>query len=332
MIPEISVIIPTFNRRTMLREAIASAAAQRGASFEIIVVDDGSTDGTRDDLGLAAEKLRAVRTDRRGPSAARNRGIAIARGGLVAFLDSDDLWHPEKLARQAAYMRAHPDCSISQCGEVWIRAGRRVNPGDRHRKRSGDIFADSLRTCLISPSAAILQRRLLEETGGFDEDMAACEDYDLWLRILARNEAGLLDEPLVTRRAGHPGQLSATIPALDRFRILSIAKLLGDRSIRAIRGARRIAAGRVMAEKCLIFGNGLARRGNPGEAAFYIESARMALERWSVAPDEALESARSRIRSHLVRGSHFFAADLQENCGPGSYRDRSSKCGRSFSV
>ena len=102
-------------------------------------------------------------------------------------------------------MRDNPDCPISQTGETWMRDGRRVNPGRRHRKRPGDIFIDSLRTCLISPSAAILRRELLDEVGGFDEDMAACEDYDLWLRILARHEAGLLDEPLAVRRAGHPG-------------------------------------------------------------------------------------------------------------------------------
>ena len=174
-----------------------------------------------------------MRTERRGPAAARNRGIAMARGRLIAFLDSDDLWMPEKLARQSLFMRNNPDCPISQTGETWMRDGRRVNPGRRHRKRSGDIFIDSLRTCLISPSAAILRRELLDEVGGFDEDMAACEDYDLWLRILARHEVGLLDEPLTVRRAGHPGQLSATVAALDRFRILALAKLLADASLGA---------------------------------------------------------------------------------------------------
>src|SRR5690348_9163223 len=108
--PEISVIIATYNRPAMLREALASVAAQRSENsaptFEVIVVDDGSTDGTWNDLsGAQCDTLRAVRTANRGPAAARNRGIALARGELIAFLDSDDLWMPEKLARQNLFMR-----------------------------------------------------------------------------------------------------------------------------------------------------------------------------------------------------------------------------------
>lgn len=303
MTPGVSVIIPTHNRRAMLREALSSVAAQRGSSFEVLVVDDGSTDGTWQDLSghdLSAHfaDIRAVRTERRGPAAARNRGIALARGRLIAFLDSDDLWMPEKLARQSLFMRNNPDCLISQTGETWMRDGRSVNPGQRHRKRPGDIFIDSLRTCLISPSAAILRRELLDEVGGFDEDMAACEDYDLWLRILARHEVGLLDEPLTVRRAGHPGQLSATVAALDRFRILALAKLLADASLKA---ARRRAAAEVMAEKCLVYGNGLARRGRHDDAAFLAGAAQSALARWSAAPDAVLEAAGVRMRAMLMR-------------------------------
>jgi glycosyltransferase involved in cell wall biosynthesis len=301
MTPEISVIIPTCNRRAMLREALASVAAQCGASFEVIVVDDGSTDGTWEDLachGLqpGGEAIRAVRTERRGPAAARNRGMAIARGSLIAFLDSDDLWKPAKLARQSQFMRDNPDCAISQTGEIWMRGGRRLNPGRRHRKRSGDIFIDSLRTCLISPSAVILRRELLDEAGDFDEDMAACEDYDLWLRILLRHHAGLLEKPLTIRRAGHPGQLSATVPALDRFRILALAKLLADASLGA---GRRAAAAEVMAEKCLVYGKGLARRSRHNAAAFFANAARSALARWAHAPDKALESALATMREML---------------------------------
>jgi glycosyltransferase involved in cell wall biosynthesis len=296
MTPEISVIIPTHNRRAMLREALASVIAQRGASFEVIVVDDGSTDGTWDDLSAGAENIRTVRTARRGPAAARNHGIALARGDLIAFLDSDDLWMPEKLARQSAFMRRNSGCAISQTGETWLRHNRRVNPGRRHSKRPGDIFADALHTCLISPSAVILRRKLLDEVGGFDDDMAACEDYDLWLRILARHQVGLLDEPLVVRRAGHPGQLSASVAALDRFRILALAKLLGDPSLGAV---KRAAAAEAMAGKCLIYGKGLARRGRLDEAAFFAEAARSALERWSVTPDAALTTACLRIRAML---------------------------------
>jgi glycosyltransferase involved in cell wall biosynthesis len=296
--PEISVVIPTHNRRAMLREALASVAAQRNASFEVIVVDDGSADGTWDDLRAQTDLLRAIRTAHRGPAAARNCGIAIARGRLIAFLDSDDLWMPEKLARQSLFMRNNSGCAISQTGESWLRNGRRVNPGRRHRKRAGDIFAAALRTCLVSPSAAILRRELLDEVGGFDEDLAACEDYDLWLRILARHQVGLLDEPLVVRRAGHPGQLSTSVVALDRFRILALAKLLADASLGT---AMRTEAAEVMAEKSRVYSQGLTRRGRHDDAVFFAEAAQTALERWSRAPDAALEQACARVRAMLRR-------------------------------
>ncbi|HZO81830.1 MAG TPA: glycosyltransferase family A protein [Candidatus Binataceae bacterium] len=299
--PEISVIVPTYNRRAMVREAIASVLAQRGASFELIVVDDGSTDGTWEDLarraGCGDSTLRAIRTANRGPAAARNCGLALARGRLIAFLDSDDLWAPDKLARQSAFMRANPHLAISQTAELWLRNGQRVNPGRRHLKRPGYFFADALRTCLISPSAVIVKRALLDEAGGFDEAMAACEDYDLWLRILARHPVGLLDEPLVTRRAGHPGQLSATIPALDRFRILALAKLLGDGTLDA---ERRAAAAEVMEEKCAIYAHGLACRGRAADAAFFIAAGRAAVERWRRAPDAELGRAIARMRATLT--------------------------------
>ncbi len=279
MTPEVSVIIPTWNRRAMVSEAIASVLAQTGARFELIVIDDGSTDGTLDDLiPLAAQArenpVRIEGSPHRGPAAARNRGVELACAPLIAFLDSDDLWSPGKLARQLAFMRAHPEYAIAQTQEVWIRGGRRVNPGRRHLKRSGDIFADSLRCCLISPSAVMMRTELFRSSGGFDASMAACEDYDLWLRILVDHDVNLLDEPLVTRRAGHLDQLSATTPALDRFRILALAKLIAHARLSQ---KRRDAVAAVLAEKCRIYAQGLARRARIEQAAFYEHLARRAL-------------------------------------------------------
>jgi glycosyltransferase involved in cell wall biosynthesis len=266
MTPEVSIIIPTYNRRAMLLEAIDSVLAQSNQSFELIVVDDGSTDGTAEHLTRLGKAVRVERIDHRGPAAARNRGVALARAPLIAFLDSDDLWAPTKLERQLAFMRANPDCAISQTNEIWIRNGRRVNPGLRHRKRAGDIFIDSLRTCLISMSAMMMRTELFRSLTGFDESMLAAEDYDLWLRILIDHEAGLLDEPLVTRRAGHPHQTSATTPALDRFRILALTKLLADDRLSP---ARRTAVVEVLVEKCRIYAGGLTRRGRIDQARLY---------------------------------------------------------------
>ena len=268
MTPAVSVIIPTYNRRAMLIDAIDSVLAQTARGFELIIIDDGSTDGTNETEQLArlAKTIQIERIDHRGPAAARNRGVALARARLIAFLDSDDLWSPTKLERQLAFMSANPGCAISQTGEIWIRNGRRVNPGMRHRKRAGDIFIDSLRTCLISVSAVMMRTELFRACGGFDELMTAAEDYDLWLRILIEHEAGLLDEPLVTRRGGHRDQTSATTPALDRFRILALTKLLADDRLSA---SRRSSAVEVLAEKCRIYAGGLRRRGRVDEARVY---------------------------------------------------------------
>jgi glycosyltransferase involved in cell wall biosynthesis len=300
MTPEASVIIPTYDRRAMVREAIDSVLAQSFRAFELIVIDDGSTDGTAEYLTRIAEEyaktMRVERIDHRGPAAARNRGVGLARAPMLAFLDSDDLWSPTKLERQLAYMRANPECAISQTGEIWMRDGRRVNPGLRHRKRAGDIFADSLRTCLISMSAAMMRTDLFRALGGFDEIMDAAEDYDLWLRILIDHEAGLLDEPLVTRRGGHPDQTSATTLALDRFRILALTKLLADDRLSP---SRRLSVIEVLAEKCRIYAGGLRRRDKIGAANLYEWVAHRSRSwKTSAGPEIgcAIESMRSMLR------------------------------------
>ena len=182
-------------------------------------------------------------------------------------------------------MREHPDCAISQTDEIWIRDGRRVNPGLRHLKRAGDIFIDSLQTCLISPSAVILKTDLFRALGGFDEDLAAAEDYDLWLRILVDHEAGLLDEPLVTRRAGHSDQLSSSIPAIDRFRVIALMKLLAnDQSFRSSsrRGGR--SARRKMPDSGERCAASRSRERNPT----YMRRLRSGAPRWRTRVDDSL--------------------------------------------
>jgi glycosyltransferase involved in cell wall biosynthesis len=299
MNPAVTVIIPTYNR-TSVFAAIASVLGQRCVNFEVIVIDDGSTDGTWPKLeymaAAAGDVLRVSRTENRGVAAARNAGIALASTPLVAFLDSDDLWAPDKLARQMEYMGFHPECVISQTNEIWFRDGKRMNQGARHRKRSGDIFVDSLRTCLISPSAAILRTAYLRDIGGFDEDLAAAEDYDLWLRILANHPAGLVDEPLVTRHAGHPGQLSATVPAIDRFRILALLKLLAQNDLDTLRHQAVCAT---LADRCSIYAHGLARRGRQAAADFVLGVAASARGPWPTGSREGLDYAIVTMRRHL---------------------------------
>ena len=154
--PLVTVIIPTYNRVRYLREAIDSVLSQDFRDFELIVVDDGSTDATSDLMDAYSSRLRYIFQEHHGVSAARNTGIAHARGSLVAFLDSDDLWLPKKLSAQVDFFRKNRDALICQTEEIWIRNGTRVNAKKRHKKYSGDIFEKALPLCIVSPSAVMM--------------------------------------------------------------------------------------------------------------------------------------------------------------------------------
>jgi hypothetical protein len=170
----------------------------------------------------------------------------------------------------------------------------------RHRKRAGDFFVESLRTCLVSPSAVLMTKKLFDSIGEFDEDMRAAEDYDLWLRIQVEHEIGLLDEPLTTRRGGHPDQLSATTPAIDRFRILALAKLL---DVDSLSPERRVATTQVLIEKCQIYAAGLLRRGRIDAARRYEAIAEQA-GRWNTLAVPEIRCAIGSIRETLRGTSH----------------------------
>ncbi len=260
--PRVSVIIPTYNRAWSLAKAIDSVLSQDFDTFETIVVDDGSTDGTRALLAGYGAALRVIQQANRGVSAARNAGIRAAAAPLVALLDSDDYWLPGKLAVQTAFFDQNPDAVICQTEELWIRNGVRVNPGKRHRKRGGMIFGPSLGLCLVSPSAVMLRRSLFDSVGLFDEQLPACEDYDLWLRISCRHPVHLIDRPLIVKRGGHPDQLSHA-PGLDRHRIRAICRLLAQNVLTV---AQRRAAWEALAAKCAIYAAGCRKRGRQGEA------------------------------------------------------------------
>ncbi|MBI5582840.1 MAG: glycosyltransferase [Deltaproteobacteria bacterium] len=269
MSPLISVIIPTYNRAPLVVEAVDSVLAQSCRDFELIVIDDGSTDDTEARLALLRGRLHYLRQERSGVSAARNRGLALASGEWVAFLDSDDLWLPRKLELQTDFLARHPEAEICQTEEIWIRNGRRVNPRLRHAKPAGDIFEPSLALCLVSPSAVMLRKSLLATLGPgpFDPQLPACEDYDLWLRIACRKPVFLIEEALVIKRGGHADQLSRSTPALDRYRIQALIKLLQSDELSAGQSA---AAFRELERKCRIYGQGCLKRGKTEEGEYYL--------------------------------------------------------------
>jgi len=266
-LPLISVIIPTYNRSSFILEAVDSVFKQTLGDFELIVVDDGSIDGTREALNKYNGRLIYWYQDNQGVSAARNQGLQIARGKWIAFLDSDDFWQPKKLEAQVHFFSQNPEAVICQTEEIWIRHGRRANPQKKHQKFSGDIFAPSLLLCLVSPSAVMIKKDLFNQVGYFDETMPACEDYDLWLRISSQHPIFLIDQPLVVKRGGHPDQLSRKIPALDRFRILALSKLLDSGQLTA---QQYDLAFKELETKCHISGRGCLKRNKSQEGNYYL--------------------------------------------------------------
>ncbi|MED5228211.1 MAG: glycosyltransferase, partial [Pseudomonadota bacterium] len=153
-------------------------------------------------------------------------GLSVAQGDWIAFLDSDDTWCESKIEQQLQALTKEPQSLICHTDEIWIRNGVRVNPMNKHLKSGGNIFEQCLPRCVISPSSVLLHRSVFEEFGGFDEELPACEDYDLWLRLCAKLTVTYLPEKLVVKFGGHDDQLSRKYWGMDRFRIASLEKLI----------------------------------------------------------------------------------------------------------
>lgn len=263
--PLVSVIIPTYNRCTVLGRSMDSVLSQTFTDYELIVVDDGSNDGTGDLLDSYSESAMVIRQENRGVSAARNTGILASKGEFVALLDSDDTWLPKKLERQVAFFDAYPEALICQTEEIWVRNGKRVNPKTRHLKFSGMIFEKTLPLCLVSPSAVMMRRSLINEVGLFDESLPACEDYDLWLRITWKYPVHLIDTALIVKHGGHADQLSG-MPELDKYRIQSLVRILKQGCLSEKQQAAALAT---LTDKCRVYAGGCLKRGRTQQAAYY---------------------------------------------------------------
>jgi len=255
--PSVSVIIPTYNRFSHLQRAVKSVLQQTYTDYEMIIIYDGSTDETFRYFNKKKLPIRYVYQPRMGVSAARNRGIRLARGTFIAFLDSDDLWKPEKLEKHVAFFEENPETLICQTDEMWIRNDKHVNPGYRHKKPSGNIFKKSLDLCLVSPSAVMMRRKFFDIVGIFDETLPVCEDYDLWLRTAYRHEVPLITDELTVKYGGHDDQLSLAYWGMDRFRVYALQKLLQH----PLDVLQRKMVIREIRTKCRILLNGAVKRG-----------------------------------------------------------------------
>jgi glycosyltransferase involved in cell wall biosynthesis len=209
------VVIPTFNRAALLREAVESVLGQTYRDLELVVVDDGSNDGTRSYLrSLGDPRVKIVEQDHCGnPGKLRNLGVGASHGEWIAFLDSDDLWYPTKLERQLHLLAEHPEYQWSFTDFVRIDDRGDDFPGLRKPGlRSGWILNGLLDGSVgIALPTVVIRRGFFETSGAFDESFATCEDDDLWIRLASRGMALAVNEPLAAIRS-HPGNARAWQP------------------------------------------------------------------------------------------------------------------------
>jgi len=251
-----------------LAQAISSVLNQTYSHFELIIVDDGSTDNTFDVVKtFKNNKLKYVWQENKGVAAARNLGIALSKGELIAFLDSDDYWLPQKLELQVRFIdQTH--FQVVQCFERWIRREKLVNKKLKHRMPAGWFWEKALEMCLIGPSCVLMHKTVLNQIGLFDPNYLACEDYELWLRLLLHYPVGLIPQELVVKRGGHPDQLSRSILGLDLYRIYALVKTLHTQKLSY---SQKQTLLKILNQKIKLYVQGALKRGKNEEAQRILE-------------------------------------------------------------
>lgn len=264
----VSVVVPTWNREEMLARALRSARARIGEGDEIVVVDDGSTDGTAGMLARDFPEVRRLETDRRGPGAARNAGIRSARGEYVAFLDSDDDWLPTGLTEQVEALAADPGLGLSH-------ARARVEGGPARPEpppRGGELSSLIDRNFVVT-STVVVPRRVLDAAGPFDEDLSRSMDRDLWMRIAESRAFHFLDRETAVYRH-HGAQQIRDRMAVQESRSRIFAKALSRARETASPLVPRIEG--ALAYRLLRLGRERLRRGDrAGAKASFREAARI---------------------------------------------------------
>ncbi len=262
----VSIIIPTFNRSKVLKRALESIYKQSYSEYEIIVIDDGSTDKTAEMISELFADVNYIYQSNSGVSAARNKGLEQAQGEWLAFLDSDDEWLPQKLEKQLDELKSMAEYKICHTEELWVRNGIRVNQMKKHKKAGGWIFPQCLPLCAMSPSSILINQSIFDDIGNFDAQLPACEDYDLWLRITAKYPVLYIEEPQIIKYGGHEDQLSKKYWGMDRFRIQALQKII---SANCLTEDYRLLAIAMLQKKCRIFQQGAFKRGKADEALHY---------------------------------------------------------------
>ncbi|MCF7949829.1 MAG: glycosyltransferase family 2 protein [Spirochaetaceae bacterium] len=292
--PWVSVIIPVYNRPKLATEAVRSVLLQSYPQLECILVDDGSSEAPQEACRLFAAdpRFRYLPIAHSGmPGAVRNRGVEAARYGLLAFLDSDDLWLPRKLELQVQLLQSGESgfwqgepaqrlggtAPLVHSREVWLRGEKIISQKGQRFQRRGDVFAEALKKCMIGPSTVLMRRDVYEQLGGFREDLEIAEDYELWLRLTALYPVDFVEEPLIVKRAGHGQQLSEKYGHIELFRLKGLEDLVRRRwfAEQAPKQAPSQAphlqqmAASELADKCAIYAAGCRKRGREQEAQLY---------------------------------------------------------------
>ena len=273
--PLVSVIIPTYNRAYILPLAIESVINQTFQDLELIIIDDASEDNTKElvEKYMRISKIPIVyfrNKKRLGPAGARNIGIELAKGRLIAFLDSDDRFLPEKIEKQVKFLEKHPEYFLVQTEEIWYKQGKRIFPKRIHRKAKGFFFHRAVKLCVVSMSTVIIKKEVFKEVGKFDENFPVCEDYEFWLRVSLKYPMGLVEEELVAKDGGRPDQLSAQ-KGLDYYRVLALIKIFKQYN-KVLTPEQKLLLYKEAKKKFQIFWKGALKYGNLVKA-FYLKKA-----------------------------------------------------------
>jgi glycosyltransferase involved in cell wall biosynthesis len=225
----VTAVIPAYNAEKFIGDAIESVLAQTYQPIECIVVDDGSTDATAERVARFGEKVRLLRKVNGGVSSARNFGVAHARGKLIAFLDADDIWLPEKTARQVAVLQSHSEIALVYSGMTMVDEG--LNPIGIYHPPPGDVALANAVT-LKAPTVPLsmtgmIRRETFEAVNGFDEQLSTSADFDFVCRVAMRHGLEAVDMPLALYRQ-HPAQMHQNLAALERDVLRILGKLFAD--------------------------------------------------------------------------------------------------------
>lgn len=265
--PFFSIIIPTYNRAALLKIAVNSVLYQTFGDWELLVIDDGSSDNTKDIThALNDKRIKYIYQPNQGVSAARNRGINQAQGRFICFLDSDDRFRQEKLNVTYDYIMTYPRYKIFHTEELWYRRGAFLPQKIYHKKPTGDVFKTAVKLCCISISTAAVRKDVFTTVGLFAQDLPAGEDYDFWLRVTAQLPVMLIPQYLTIKEGGRCDQQSKKYPAMDKFRIQALEKILKSRCLTK---DNYQAALEELRRKSSIYINGALKRGKIEEANLY---------------------------------------------------------------